>query len=464
MNYSRYRNTIAITYSIVLFLDRLDLTIVNITLPTVAKYFGVPIIVTDWISLAFLLALAISIPLGNWLSNKYGTKIIYVLAMCVFGLGSTLSIFANSLNQLIILRFLQGIGGGVLIPVGMTIIYRLYDKSEYASITSFMFIPSLIAPAVAPFFGGIILDIFGWKSVFVCSGPICLFTACYSWIYLRADNNYKFKYPLDKLGFILLALILLIIFYCLSQVGRSGLSLIVIIEILALLPLSWLFIQVEKKIKYPLINLDYFKNSIFIKANLVQLCFQFCHFGAIFLIGMFLQMGVGFIASLAGLMMGMQAVGAILISRYSVRLFNRYNPQLPIIIGLLGIAVLSPLIMLVNSVTFIWFGLGIFLIRGLFSGLCGVPIQVLSVINFDKSEVGEINGIFNICRQISISLGVAISSLLISLGLYLKQVDSNLMITKSLSIEVFQYGFYAISVVALLGVWITSKLDLKNLN
>lgn len=73
--------------------------------------------------------------------------------MLIFGIGSTLCAFATTLNQLIFLRFAQGIGDGMLIPVGMTIIYRVYNKSEYASITSFTFIPSLIAPAIAPFFG-----------------------------------------------------------------------------------------------------------------------------------------------------------------------------------------------------------------------------------------------------------------------------------------------------------------------
>lgn len=155
-----YKKTIAIIYTIVLFLDRLDLTIVNVTLPTVAKYFNVSIIATEWINLSFLLALALSIPINGWVSDRFGLKKIYILAMLIFGIGSTLCTFATTLNQLIFLRFAQGIGGGMLIPVGMTIIYRVYDKSEYASITSFTFIPSLIAPAIAPFFGGILLETF----------------------------------------------------------------------------------------------------------------------------------------------------------------------------------------------------------------------------------------------------------------------------------------------------------------
>ncbi len=240
---SNYKQLIAIIYTVVLFLDRLDLTIVNVTLPTVARYFGVSIISTDWISLAFLLALAISIPISTWLGDHFGFKKIYIIAMLLFGAGSTLCIFAASLNQLIFLRFIQGIGGGMLIPVGMTMIYRVYDKSEYASITSFTFLPSLVAPALAPFLGGVLLDMFSWRVVFLFSGPVCLILALVS-IFLLKEEPHKNKYPLDKLGFILSAVILIDIFYGLSVLGKEGLSLDAGILLLVLIPLVWAFIKI----------------------------------------------------------------------------------------------------------------------------------------------------------------------------------------------------------------------------
>ncbi len=448
-----YKKTIAIIYTIVLFLDRLDLTIVNVTLPTVAKYLNVSIIATEWINLSFLLALALSIPISGWVSDRFGLKKIYILAMLIFGIGSTLCAFATTLNQLIFLRFAQGIGGGMLIPVGMTIIYRVYDKSEYASITSFTFIPSLIAPAIAPFFGGILLETFSWQFVFVFSGPICLLLAIYSIVYLK-EESHKVKYPLDLMGFIISSIILINIFYNLSQLSKVGFSLSVILGLMALIPLFWLFIKIEKNHKYPLINLKFFKNNTFVRANMIQLCFQICHFGAIFMIGLFLQVGVGFSAMIAGLLMGMQAVGAMVISRYSVHLFNKYGASLPIAVGLIGIAIFTPMIMLINNSNMLIFGLILFFIRGIFSGLCGTPIQTISVINFNKKEISTINIIFNACRQVSISFGVVISSLLISLGMHIAKVPSTSYIPKDKVIEIFAYGFCAIPIIAIIGIYI----------
>lgn len=451
-----YKYGIAVIYTIVLFLDRLDLTIVNTTLPTLSKYFDVSIVQTDWISLSFLLALAVSIPISAWLGERFGHKRIYILAMLLFGFGSTLCFFADSLNQLILLRFLQGLGGGLLIPVGMSIIYNLYDKSEYASITSFTFLPSLIAPAIAPFLGGILLDSFGWRLVFTLTGPICLILAFAS-VFLIKKDLHKNKTPFDWMGFILGEMILLDFFYALSKLGKEGFSVTVIIMLLILFPLLWLFINTENRKQHPLVQLSFFKRSQFLNANLIQICFQICHFGAIFLIGLFLQAGIGFSASLAGLMMGMQAIGAMATSRLSVKLYNQCGSRLPIIIGLSGIAVTSPMIMLINKPSMLIVGIILFFIRGLFSGLCGTPIQTLSIVGFEKNEIGAVSSIFNTCRQVAISLGVAISSLLIAFGLHKTGLTGteNIMATQAGS--VFIYGFLAIPVIAIMGIVVMNR-------
>lgn len=459
MKTEHYKYTIAIIYTIVLFLDRLDLTIINVILPSLATYFHVSIIVTDWVSLSFLLALSVSIPISSWLGERFGLKRIYIIAMFLFGLGSTLCATSTSLYQLNLLRFLQGIGGGMLIPVGMTMIYRIYDKSEYASITSFTFLPSLVAPAIAPFIGGLILNSLGWRFVFLSSGPICLFLAISSIFLIKEETVYKNKSPFDWIGFLLGEAILMTTFYILSTIGRSGFSLLVMLMLFLLFPLFLLFIRIEQKQKHPLININFFKHDFFYRANLIQLCFQACHFGAIFLIGLFLQVGIGFSATLAGLMMGMQAVGAMATSRYSVKLFNCYGAKPPIIIGLAGIAIITPFIMLINQESMLLFGMALFLVRGFFSGLCGTPIQTLSIIGFNKDEIGSVNSIFNTSRQISISLGVAISSILIAAGLHFVGLSGTEEIAKNQAFSVFIYGFLAIPIISCIGIMIASKLN-----
>lgn len=200
---------------------------------------------------------------------------------------------------------------------------------------------------------------------------------------------------------------------------------------------------------------QYFNVSI----NIIQLCFQACHFGAIFLIGLFLQTGVGFSATLAGLMMGMQAIGAMMTLRYSVKLYECYGAKLPIILGLTGIAVITPMILLINKIDLFMYGLFLFFVRGLFSGLCGTPMQTLSVIGFDKKDLSSVNSIFNMCRQVAISLGVAISSVFIALGLHLTGITGTENIPSTQVVSVFGYGFLAVTFIAVLGIITTYYLN-----
>ena len=291
-NISEYKIKIAVIYTIALFLDRLDLTTVNITLPSMAKSFNVSIVSTDWVSLSFLMALAVSIPINGWLTNKFGAKKIFVTSLCLFGLGASICSLALNLQMLIVLRFIQGFGGGMLIPVGMTLIYHAYDRSEYASITSYMFIPALIAPAIGPFVGGLLIHLLGWRYVFLLPGPITLVLAIMS-IKVFHETKKKKDYPLDWLGFMVSSIFFIDAFMTISFIGRSGFTLKNMIALISLLPLFVIFIFNEKRVKNPIIDINLFRNKIFLKANAIQLCFQICHFGAIFLIGIYLQVGVG---------------------------------------------------------------------------------------------------------------------------------------------------------------------------
>lgn len=452
MNTAQYKIVLALIYACALFLDRLDLTIVNVTLPTVATYFHVSMTTTDWISIAFLLALAISIPISSWLGERFGTKKIYIIAMIIFGASSALCMFAHSLLTLIILRWLQGIGGGLLIPVGMTMLYHVYDKSEYGSITAYAFLPSLVAPAIGPLIGGLILQVVSWRYVYSLAGPIALLLALIASFVIKSEPRKNKVKPFDWIGFILCSIWLMDVFWILSWMGKEDLGIKFSLQCIAAALLLILFIEQEKRSENPLFNLAFFKQKNFVKANLLQLCFQACHFGSIFLIGLYLQIGIGFSPSMAGLVMGMQSFGAMMTVRYSMRLLQHYGAQLPIMIGLLGIALLSPCILLIDKPILTMLGLSLFFIRGIFSGLCGAPIQTLSVIDAEKEQLSQVNSLFNTGRQIAISLGVAISSILISIGLHLNDVHHNVIANHMLALKVFGSAFVAITIIASLGI------------
>jgi MFS family permease len=174
-------------------------------------------------------------------------------------------------------------------------------------------------------------------------------------------------------------------------------------------------------------------------------------------VGLYLQVGIGMSAVMAGLIMGMQAFGAMTVSRYSVKLFKQYGIKKPVTIGLTGLAVLSPAILLIHQPQMIVLGIVLFFIRGLFSGLCGTPIQTLSVLHFSKNQLAQVNSIFNACRQVAISFGIALSSILLSVGLKLNHVNSHLIANYPIALKVFGLGFLMLTIVACVGIYLAQK-------
>ncbi len=460
-NKIEYRYIVAAIYSCVLFLDRLDLTIVNIILPSLAEYFHVPITQTEWITNSFLIALAISIPISAWLGDRFGIKKVFILATILFALSSLLCAYAPNIYAMIAFRFFQGIGGGIIIPVGMTMVYRVFDHSEYASITSFIFLPTLIAPALGPALGGAIVHFVNWQWVFLFVVPICFIAVIMSF-YVLKEQKIVNPNGLDWIGFILSSCALTLLLYSISSLGKYGVNFNNILIFFLSIVIIYTFLQYEKNIKNPLFDIKYFKNELFAQANLIQLAFQICHFGSIFLIGMYFQIGIGMTALMSGVIMGMQALGAMCTSRYSVRLFNLYGPQLPITIGFLGVAVCTICILLINSVDLALYGCILLFIRGIFSGLCGTPIQTISVIGFQKEDVSRVSALFNVGRQVSISLGVALSSLFIGYGFNLHNLHLN-QTTYKVGSSPFYYAFTLIFIIALIGLTFCSKLNSRSM-
>ncbi len=457
MRILQYRYMVAAIYAVVLFLDRLDLTIVNIALPAIASHFHILVTDTEWINNAFLLALALSIPISGWTGDRFGDKRVFIFAILIFGLTSLLCALAPSIQFLIAMRFVQGLAGGLIVPVGMTMVFRVFEPSEYASISSYIFIPSLIAPAIAPTLGGIMIYYLNWKWVFLFATPICAIAAIFALWWLKEHKISRIA-NLDVWGFVCSASALLLIFYVLSSVGEQGITWKNTCLFTLSLFFGYLFIQQEHRTASPLIDLSFFHKRLFVQANLIQMMFQIAHFGAIFLIAIFLQLGVGHTAIEAGMIMGMQALGAICTSRLSVKWFHMYSAKRPIITGLTGIGLITPLILTLNEATPLWIGLGILFIRGLFSGLCGAPMQTIGILGFAATEVSRVAAVYNIIRQLSISLGIALSSLLLSFAIRDSGIH-DFRLLADYDKTVFYGAFLLVSLSVFLGAYVASRLD-----
>jgi EmrB/QacA subfamily drug resistance transporter len=458
-----YKYLVAITYVCVSFLDRMDVTIVNVAMSTFADIFKVKVTETEWISTGFLLALAIIIPISGWAGDKFGTKKIFIIATTIFTLGSLLCAFAWSLEALVVFRILQGIGGGMVIPIGMAMTYRAFPATEYSKAASYTLMPTLIAPAIAPTLGGFILENFSWRWIFLINVPIGVSAVVMSFLFLKEDKLENTP-TLDWIGFMLSAVGLSVLLYTLSRVGHYGLSdhIVWAGTIVTLISFTT-FVFWEKSVRHPLIDIKFFKIPLFVQANIIQLSLHICHIGSIFLVALYFQVGLGMTPIQSGLAMCTQPIGSIMMLPISARVFNKFGPKYSIMFGLLGLSITTYFIFLIKSPNDVLLAALLLWVRGLVIGFANGPVQASALFDIKRVDTGRASSIFNAGRQVAISFGVALSSLVLASGFRELNINTNALTANSNSLPIFERAFIMLALISFLGVLVAITINNKRI-
>ena len=332
-------------------------------------------------------------------------------------------------------------------------------RKDYAKVTNFVFLPTLIAPAVAPYLGGTLLKYFSYKAIFYINLPICLAISILAFFVI--SENHKFdKKSFDFKGFFVSGILYAVFFTGVSFISQNKFTTALQCLVVAAILGFW-FVKIEHKSRHPIWDFKYLKLKLFRQAMLIQLFFQMSHFGSFFIIGLYLQLGLGFSPQNTGIILAMQAIGAIIVTVPSKHLFYKIGPRLIIGFGMLGIAIITPLIMLVSSNNQLPLACTIMLARGLCSGWVGTPLHTISMLDsgVEKIDLGRIGSLFNIARQLSISLGICVSSLLIGISnLYFKFDYLHECIGYGCSLKLFGVGILIISLFSLMGSKIAFKI------
>jgi EmrB/QacA subfamily drug resistance transporter len=184
-----YKYLVATAFVCGLFMDLLDMTVLNVALPTLGRRFSAGTSTLEWVVTGYLLSLAIWIPASGWIGDRFGTKKTFMFALAMFISGSALCGVAQSIGQLIAFRILQGVGGGMMTPVGTAMLFRAFPPAERAKASMVLTIPTAIGPAIGPVIGGWLVDYASWRWIFYVNVPIGLAAFFFSWAFLREDKQ-----------------------------------------------------------------------------------------------------------------------------------------------------------------------------------------------------------------------------------------------------------------------------------
>jgi EmrB/QacA subfamily drug resistance transporter len=412
------RRTIVIAGAVILgvIMSVLDTTIVNVALDKLSSDLDAPLSTVQWVSTGYLLSLAVVIPLSGWLTERFGTKRIWLISLVLFGTGSALCGLSSSPTELIACRVLQGLGGGMLLPVGFTLVATSAGPHRVGRILSLVGVPVLLGPIFGPIVGGLIVDNASWHWIFFVNVPIAVVAVIVASRVLHNDLTRRDPGPLDWRGAALLCPGLVGIVFGLSETETHGGvgSPLAFGPMLAGVALTALFVVHGLRAARPLIDVRLFRSRAFTGAAATTLLLGAALYGAMLILPLYYQVDRGESAVSAGLLMAPQGIGAMLALPLSGRLTDRIGGG-PVVLAGCIIATLATLPwVFVSSTTPYGILAGLLVLRGIGMGSTIQPAMASAYALLRTEQVPGATAALNTLRQVGGSIGTALVAVVLA--------------------------------------------------
>jgi EmrB/QacA subfamily drug resistance transporter len=391
----------------VMFMSIIDTTAVNVALPSLARQFGVPPSSTGGVVVGYLVSLAVWIPAAGWVGDRVGTKRTFLFALGVFTGASALCGLAGSVGLLVVFRVLQGVGGGMLLPTGMAMLYRAFPPAERARAARILVIPTVVAPALGPILGGLLVDHLSWRWVFYVNLPVGLAAFTFGLLALP-EHRESTAGRLDLPGFLLSASGFALLMYALTEAASSGwTSPGIWAPALAGAALVALLVRVELRRREPLIALRLLRNRLFGVANLTSLFATGGFLGLLFVAPLYLQASRGASAFAAGSSTAPEAIGVLVTSQLVGRIYPRVGPRRLLAGGLFWVSACTVLLATVMDRD-LWVIRGVMFAVGAGWSCVVIAMQAGAFAQISSRDSGRASSLYSAQRQLASALGVAV--------------------------------------------------------
>jgi len=393
----------------------LDVTVVSVALPTFQKEFNASYATVAWTMTAYTLALATVIPITGWAADRFGTKRLYLLSLVLFVAGSALCSVAWDIGPLIVFRALQGLGGGMLMPLGMTIMTRAAGPDRVGRVMAVLGIPMLLGPIGGPILGGWLIEAATWHWIFLINVPIGAVAFLLALRVLPADRPQPSE-SFDFLGMLLLSPGLALFLYGVSTIPEEGTvaATKVLLPGIAGLVLVIGFVLHAMRKDHPLIDLRLFANRHLRVATVTLTLFTVAFMGAMLLLPSYFLQVRGETTLNAGLLLAPQGLGAMVTMPMAGRLTDRIGPGKLVLPGIVLIALGMSAFTQVSGDTSYVLLLAALFVSGLGMGMTMMPIMSAALASLTHRQVARGSTMMNIVSQTAGSIGTAVMSVILT--------------------------------------------------
>ena len=438
-----------------LFLQNLDSSVMVTALPSIATSLAVPPLHLNLAITAYLLSLAVFLPLSGWLADRFGARRVFCLAIALFSLGSALCGMAGSLPELVVFRILQGLGGAMMVPVGRLILLRAVPPAGMVAAMVWFTVPAVIGRMMGPLFGGAIVTYASWRWIFLVNIPFGLLAIALTLAFVSDDPPAVDPVPFDLGGFALLALGLSLLLGALETAGRTMVP--VLVSWLAALlgaAMLWLYTRHVRQREHPLIDLAILRHRTFRLSVFGGLPLRIGIGAVPFLLPLMLQLGFGLSPLASGTLTVATAVGALGTRVVMTQTIRRFGFRRLLI----GATALSSLFYLGYSqftpatphlLLFV-----VLMMGGLVTSTCMICLGTLGFSEIPAPRMSHATALSAMAQQVSLSFGVVLGAALLAAasfwhggnGIELQPGD-------------FSPAFIVVGLVNVLSLWWFVRLD-----
>jgi EmrB/QacA subfamily drug resistance transporter len=387
----------------------LDTTIVNVALDTLSRDLHSTIAQIQWVATGYLLALAAVIPLTGWSARRFGAKRVYLVSIALFTIGSALCGLAESSTSLILFRVLQGVGGGMIMPIGQMIMAQVAGPKRMGKVMSVVVMPAMLAPILGPVVGGLILENFHWSWIFFVNVPIGILASILG-MRMLPDSDLGEAGKLDVTGLLLLVTSMPLVVYGLSEIATKEsfttptvLGPIVVGVVLAA-AFGWHALRVAR----PLLDVRLYANRVFAAASLTTFGLGAALFGAMILVPLYYQQVRGESVVVTGLLVGPQGLGMLMVAPFTARLTQRFGGGRVAVVGVSILCLSSLPLAFIGADTSILMISLVLLARGIGIGLSFIPTTTVAFASLRTDQLSDATPQMNVLQRVGGAIGTAV--------------------------------------------------------
>lgn len=437
----------------------LNNSMLNPSVPHLMKVFNADAVATGWVITIFMVTMGITMPLTGYLGDKFGKKKLYITGLLIFIIGSFLGSLSWNLSSLIFFRAIQGVAGGIMMPLSMALIFEVFPKHERGLATGIWGVAAMMAPTIGPTVGGFLIEAGSWQWLFLCNIPTGILGLIIGAMYLKNTNKVQ-GISFDKWGFFTVTIGVGAILYALGRVNTLAhltepLNIaLLIIGVISL----FIFVKIETTIEEPLLDLSIFKNKAYTYSVWIGISTSLALFGGIFLIPLLIQHVYHLSAIITGLIFLPAALFTGIFMTIGGRLLDRNGPLFVVTSGLVIMAIATLSLSFVSMETSIITIFVLMAIRGIGQGFSTLPATTAGMNAIPDQFISRGSAMNNVFRQMSSALAIVF----ISIYYEVRRVHlfSTLGTMEEASLQAINEGFLVLGVLAVLTVpfgWFLGK-------